>query len=60
MNDSVEYGATLELTVGGNKVWLKLGGTTSVRESETPDEAMARLSDWVEKNLDAKMKEWAG
>ncbi len=42
--DGVMFSVTHEVTVDGEKSWVKYGATTSVRTGETPQEAFNRLS----------------
>lgn len=47
VGDEVHIGVTHELRIGNEKSWVKFEATTSVRTMETPNEAVDRLSAYV-------------
>lgn len=59
MAEEVEYSVSVQLrTPTGGDVWLKVGQKSSVRKGETADKAYARVTDTVERQLEAKASEW--
>lgn len=61
VGDAVNYGATVEVPVGGGgKVWLRVDAGTTVRAGENGSMTFTRLSKYVEDKLDLKAKEWEG
>lgn len=58
--DTIEYGITLEVSPSrGQKAWIKLGATSSVRDGETTEDARNRVTTWVEEELDRRVDELA-
>jgi hypothetical protein len=45
--DRIEYGVTHELTVDGEKAWVRFGVNASVASAETAEEATARVTKFV-------------
>jgi hypothetical protein len=58
--DTIEYSITLEVSPSrGQKAWIKVGTTSSVRSGETTTEAEQRVFGWVEESLDRRLEELA-
>ncbi len=55
--DSIEHSITVETSIGGQKLWLKTGATTSVREGETPSGASKRLAHFIQRRTSALVQE---
>ena len=59
VGDSLEFSETVELEPEkGVKVWMKMGGTTTVRVGETGSKTLNRLSGFIERKIEAKIDEW--
>lgn len=56
--DTIEYGLTVEVSPSpGQKAWVKFGTTSSVREGETTHQARARVTDYVNAEIDRRIEE---
>lgn len=55
--DLIEYSVSAQIRTGGAEMWLKMGASTTVRESESATKAMQRLTTWVEDQLAEKISE---
>jgi hypothetical protein len=56
--DTIEYSLTLEVSRDkGHKAWVKFGTTSAVRDGETTESARARVTEFVEKELDRRLDE---
>lgn len=59
VGDRVEFSETVQIEPEkGVDVWLKMGGTTTVRAGETGSKAMDRLSGFLERKMEVKIDEW--
>ena len=57
--DRVEFSETVQIEPEkGVDVWLKMGGSTTVRPGETGSKALDRLSGFVERKMESKIDEW--
>jgi len=56
--DTIEYGMTVEVKhPRKGSYWPKFGASTTVREGETPEDAAARLKEFVHQQIDAQVIE---
>lgn len=56
--DTIEYGLTVEVPLEGNrKAWVKFGTTSSVRDGETTERARARITEYVNAEVDARIED---
>ena len=54
--DTIEYGITEEVSTGqGRKAWIRFASTSSVRDGETTEQAIQRVSSFVEKEIDRRI-----
>ena len=59
VGDRVEFSETVQIEPEkGVDVWLKMGGSTTVRSGETGSKALDRLSGFVERKMESKIDEW--
>ena len=54
--DTIEYGLTAEVKIGGQSVWPKVSVTTKVRVGETPERAMERIVDFVTDEVNSQVR----
>lgn len=55
--DVIEYGLTVEVPLEGNrKAWVKFGTTSSIREGETTERARARVTEYVNAEIDNRIE----
>lgn len=53
--DTIEYSMTAEIkSARSGNWWLKVGGSTSIRDGESPDIAKKRLTDFVHSMMDER------
>jgi len=56
--DVIEYGITVEVSPGkGQKAWVRFASTSSVRDGETTDQARARVTTYVNEEIDRRIDE---
>lgn len=56
--DTFEYSLTVEVSPRrGQKAWLKVGTTSSVREAESTEQAVQRITRFVEDEMDKRFDE---
>lgn len=55
--DTIEHSITVETVIGGQKLWLKTGGTTKVRTGEKPSSASKRLANFVSRRTSQQLTE---
>lgn len=54
--DTIEYGLTVEVSLErGRKAWVKFGTTSSVRDGETTEAARARITEYVNEEIDRRL-----
>lgn len=54
--DTIEYGLTVEVSLEqGRKAWVKFGTTSSVRDGETTESARARITEYVNDEIDRRL-----
>ena len=58
--EKVEYALTFQLEAHSTPMWIRMGGETVVRSTETASKAMERLGAFVESELDKKITELRG
>lgn len=59
--DTVEYSLSCQVrTRQRTDVWVKMGVASSVQEGETADEALSRIVNYVQTNIDEQIDELAG
>tara|TARA_Y100000310_G_scaffold339754_1_gene433462 strand:+ start:19744 stop:20055 length:312 start_codon:yes stop_codon:yes gene_type:complete len=55
--DGVEFAITAEVKSEGRTFWVKVGANTEVQDGEAGPEAYARVEDFAETNLAAKVQD---
>lgn len=56
--DTVEFAVTMQFSPSpGLNIWVKGGGSTTVRPDETGSRAFRRLAKFIEKHLEKKVDE---
>lgn len=53
--DTIEYALTMQVEAHNTPIWVRMAGETTVRESESAQQAMNRLTGWIEGQLEAKI-----
>jgi hypothetical protein len=55
--DTIEHSLTVETVIGGQKIWIKTGATTTVRTGESPSGASKRLANFVSRRTSQQVQE---
>ena len=54
--DTIEYGLTVEVSLDkGRKAWIKFGTTSAVRADETTEQALTRVTEFVNNGIDDRI-----
>lgn len=56
--DTINYALTVEVPLEGNrKAWVKFGTESSVRDGETTERARARVTEYVNTEIDNRIED---